>query len=276
MLRADRHEASRRVVDTVREIADYIRTREVDNPAAYATARCWLLEAFARMFAALSDPACARQLGPIAPGATTPGGARVPGTSFELDPERAALNIGVMLCWKKREATTDPADNLAAILAIADFCARRRCRNGESPLSMGRVMEAMVAAHEIQGAVMRLADELELPVRVASAAAATHLLGASGAQTIAALTLAWLDCETQRTVGGTASRGVRFALGSFNDEIDQLPDVELASAHRCADLHWDDLGAEAPPNTMPDAKTVRQLEPSFCIQHGAAAGAGAV
>ncbi len=44
---------------------------------------------------ALAYPACTKMLGPVVPGATLPGvGARVPGTSFELDPVQAAFNIG--------------------------------------------------------------------------------------------------------------------------------------------------------------------------------------
>jgi len=33
------------------------------------------------------------------PGATLPNGARVPGTSYELEPVHAAFNIGCMIRW---------------------------------------------------------------------------------------------------------------------------------------------------------------------------------
>jgi len=35
----------------------------------------------------------------VVPGAGMPGGARVPGTGYELDPVRAAFNIGAMIRW---------------------------------------------------------------------------------------------------------------------------------------------------------------------------------
>ena len=56
-----------------------------------------------------------------------PGGARVPGTSYELDPINAAFNIGAMIRWLDFNDTWlaaewgHPSDNLGAILAIADY-----------------------------------------------------------------------------------------------------------------------------------------------------------
>jgi 2-methylcitrate dehydratase len=47
---------------------------------------------------ALNYPAYTKLLGPVVAGATMSGtGARVPGTSYELDPVRAAFNIGTMV-----------------------------------------------------------------------------------------------------------------------------------------------------------------------------------
>jgi len=45
---------------------------------------------------ALNFPECTKLLGPIVPGAQLAGGARVPGTSYELDPVQAAFNIGCL------------------------------------------------------------------------------------------------------------------------------------------------------------------------------------
>ncbi len=55
-----------------------------------------------------------------------PGGARVPGTSYELDPVQAAFNIGAMIRWLDFNDTWlaaewgHPSDNLGGILAVAD------------------------------------------------------------------------------------------------------------------------------------------------------------
>ena len=65
-----------------------------------------------------------------------PGGARVPGTSYELDPVQAAFNIGAMIRWLDFNDTWlaaewgHPSDNLGGILAVADYLSRgsRCCR----------------------------------------------------------------------------------------------------------------------------------------------------
>ncbi len=60
-----------------------------------------------------------------------PGGARVPGTSYELDPVKAAFNIGAMIRWLDFNDTWlaaewgHPSDNLGGILAVADYLSRR-------------------------------------------------------------------------------------------------------------------------------------------------------
>ena len=48
---------------------------------------------------ALGYPACTKLLGPVVPGASLRGGARVPGTRYELDPVAAAFNIGTLVRW---------------------------------------------------------------------------------------------------------------------------------------------------------------------------------
>lgn len=38
-------------------------------------------------------------MGPVVEGTVVPNGARVPGTPYELDPIRAAFNIGTAIRW---------------------------------------------------------------------------------------------------------------------------------------------------------------------------------
>ena len=65
-------------------------------------------------------PACMRLLGPPVPGVTVEHGARVPGTSFVLDPVTAAFNIGAMLRWTDFSdtfitlTTMHPSDDVGA------------------------------------------------------------------------------------------------------------------------------------------------------------------
>src|SRR5688572_24430558 len=81
------------------DIADYACNYQIDSAEAYDTARYCLMDTLACGFQALKYPACTKLLGPVVPGATMPGGARVPGTSYELDPIQGAFNIGAMIRW---------------------------------------------------------------------------------------------------------------------------------------------------------------------------------
>src|SRR5437763_12445662 len=133
-------------------IADYARNFTVRSEPAYETARYCLMDSLACALQALKIPACRKLLGPVVPGAVMPGGARVPGTSFELDPVQAAFNIGALIRWLDFNDTWlaaewgHPSDNLGGILAVADYLAR----NG-APLVMRDVLTAMIKANEIQG-----------------------------------------------------------------------------------------------------------------------------
>src|SRR5436190_2954907 len=120
-------ETGRRVeVDRLlQEIADYTLTARIDGTEAWQTARYCLLDALGCGLLALSYPACAKLIGPVVPEALLPGGARVPGTSFELDPVQAAFCLGAMVRWLDFNDTWlaaewgHPSDNLGGILAVA-------------------------------------------------------------------------------------------------------------------------------------------------------------
>ena len=105
-------------------------SHEIKSELAYETAAYCLMDTLACGFQALKYPACTKLLGPVVPGATLTGGARVPGTSYELDPINAAFNIGAMIRWLDFNDTWlaaewgHPSDNLGGILAVADYLSR--------------------------------------------------------------------------------------------------------------------------------------------------------
>jgi 2-methylcitrate dehydratase len=193
---------------------------------------------------ALDFPACSRLLGPIVPGATMRGGARIPGTAHELDPVQAAFNLGTMIRWLDFNDTFlaaewgHPSDNLGAILAAADYVDRQK-RAGAPPLSMRTVLSAMIKAHEIQGVIAlensfnRVGLDHVLLVRVASTAVATALLGGSRDQIVNAISNAWIDGGALRTyrhapntgsrkswaAGDATSRAVRLSLMALHGEM---------------------------------------------------------
>src|SRR5262245_18126052 len=162
-------------------LADYTTNFQVESPQAFETAKYCLMDTLACGFQALKYPACTRLLGPVVPGATMPGGTRVPGTSYELDPVMGAFNIGAMVRWLDFNDTWlaaewgHPSDNLGAILAVADYLTRSK----RKMLTVADVLYAMIKAHEIQGILAlensfnRVGLDHVLLVRAATTAVAT-------------------------------------------------------------------------------------------------------
>jgi 2-methylcitrate dehydratase len=198
------------------QIADYVVSFEITSPLAYKTAICCLMDSLGCGFQALKVPACARLLGPVVPGATLTWGARVPGTSYELDPINAAFNIGAMIRWLDLNDTWlaaewgHPADNLGGILAVADYLSR-----SGKPVKVRDVLTAMIKAHEIQG-VLALENRVDrggfdhvLLVRVASTAVLTAMLGGARDQIVNAVSNAGIDrgaISSYRHAPNTSSR----------------------------------------------------------------------
>jgi 2-methylcitrate dehydratase len=227
------------------DIADYALSYQIQSPAAYETAYYCLMDTLACGFQALKYPACTKLLGPVVPGATMPGGARVPGTSYELDPVQAAFNIGAMIRWLDFNDTWlaaewgHPSDNLGGILAVADYLSRRNAAQGSRPLVVKDVLTAMIKAHEIQGVTAlensfnRVGLDHVLLVRLASTAVATVMLGGTRDQVINAVSNAWIDGGALRTyrhapntgsrkswaAGDATSRAVRHALIALTGEM---------------------------------------------------------
>jgi len=196
-------------------------------------------------FQALDYPACTKLLGPVVPGATLPGGARVPGTSYELEPVAAAFNIGAMIRWLDFNDTWlaaewgHPSDNLGGILATADYLSRMARAGGKDPLTMHDVLTAMIKAHEIQGVLAlensynRVGLDHVLLVRVATTAVVTRMFGGDCDTVINAASHAWIDGCSLRTyrhapntgsrkswaAGDATSRGVRLALIAMTGEM---------------------------------------------------------
>ncbi len=220
----------------ITDIADYALNYRIESELAYTTARYCLMDTLGCGLEALEYPACTKLLGPIVPGTVVPNGARVPGTSFALDPVQAAFNIGAVIRWLDFNDTWvaaewgHPSDNLGGILATADWLSRSPA--GGRPLEMRSVLTAMIKAHEIQGCMAlensfnKVGLDHVVLVKVASTAVVSQLLGLSREQTINALSLAWVDGQSLRTyrhapntgsrkswaAGDATSRAVRLAL----------------------------------------------------------------
>jgi 2-methylcitrate dehydratase len=199
-----------------------------------------LIDALASGFRALRDPACTRLLGPVVPGATMAFGARVPGTSYVLDPVQAAFNLGVMIGWPGGAGADDtacpgsharPAQTLAGVLVVADFLARQALAEARAPLTLQDVLDRLDQARAIQ---QRLASatagtgatgDHAMPVRVATAAVVAAMIGGTHEQVSLAATCAWMEGDARAAgvpaevisareawlLADAASRGVRLA-----------------------------------------------------------------
>ncbi|RQU45540.1 bifunctional 2-methylcitrate dehydratase/aconitate hydratase [Burkholderia cenocepacia] len=227
------------------DIVDYVLNTGLDSALALETARHCLIDTLGCGLEALSYPACTKLLGPVVPGTIVPNGAKVPGTSFQLDPVQAAFGIGAMIRWLDFNDTWlaaewgHPSDNLGGILATADWLSRTARAAGRQPLSMRDVLVAMIQAHEIQGCLAlensfnAVGLDHVLLVKVASTAVVGRLLGLTRDELINAVSNAFIDGHALRTyrhapntgsrkswaAGDATSRAVRLALIAKTGEM---------------------------------------------------------
>jgi hypothetical protein len=214
-------------------IADRVFAEPSPEPHECTDALDGLKSALARLLQNVRDPACARLLGPIVPGAAMARGARVPGTSYELDPVKAAFDIGTLQRWSAADRSDlGTTDSLGALLAVMDYRSRRALAEAVPPPTVGDLLATMVLARDIE---RRLAHDAMFAsprpghagrVKIASAALACAALGGSRAAVIDAVSLAWRDGSEARAedgdafaegrvgwrIGDATSRGVRLAL----------------------------------------------------------------
>jgi 2-methylcitrate dehydratase len=230
--------------EVLTRIAEYICDYEVTSAAALETARLCILDSLACAFEALEYPECTRMLGPAVAGTVVPNGARVPGTSYQLDPVAATFNLGTLVRWLDfndsfyGETVIHPSDNIAALLMAADHLSRQRLASGEPPLCLREVIDFTVKAYEVQGGLALENDfnamglDHTATVKISATAAAAGLLGCSREQVISAVAHAWVDGQALATfrrapntgprkswaAADAASRGVWLALLALRGE----------------------------------------------------------
>lgn len=126
------------------DIADYVLNVEINSRSAIETAQACLIDTLGCGLEALEYPACTKLLGPLVHGTVVPNGARVPGTQFQLDPVKAAFDIGTTIRWLDFNDTWlaaewgHPSDNLGGILATADWLSRTAVAAGKPPSPCAR------------------------------------------------------------------------------------------------------------------------------------------
>ena len=227
------------------DIVDYVLSYQITSDLAYDTARYCLMDTLGCGLQALEFPACTKMLGPLVTGMSMYRGARVPGTSYELDPVQAAFNIGAMIRWLDFNDTWlaaewgHPSDNLGGVLAVADWMSRISPNEGGRKFTVRDVLTAMIQAHEIQGCLAlensfnKVGLDHVVLVKVASTAVVGKMLGLTRDELLNAVSLAWVDGQSLRTyrhspnagsrkswaAGDATSRAVRLALIAKSGEM---------------------------------------------------------
>ncbi|MFW5729866.1 MAG: bifunctional 2-methylcitrate dehydratase/aconitate hydratase [Spirochaetota bacterium] len=219
------------------DIAAYVHDTKIESTEAYDTARIDLADSLGCAILAHGVPECARQLGPVVPGATVEPGARVPGVKEPLDPVTASFNLGMLIRWLDYNDTWlaaewgHPSDNLGAILAVADYLSRGGAVKRAAPagaaaggggagtpaayLTVRDVLTAMIKAHEIQGVLAldnsfnRVGLDHVLLVKIASAAVTAGLLGATKDRIAETVSNAFVDNGSLRTYRHFPNTGSR-------------------------------------------------------------------
>ena len=202
-------------------ITQYVMSNQEQSELAMQTAYHCFIDTIGCGLLALSFPECTKHLGPVVPGASMPHGVKIPGTGYQLDPIKAAFDIGCMIRWLDFNDTWlaaewgHPSDNLGGILATAAWLSQVRREQGHPPINLRTVFESMIMAHEIQG-VLAIGNSFNkvgldhvLLVKVASTAVIAKLLDCTVEQTRAALSLAWVDGQSLRTYRHAPNTGSR-------------------------------------------------------------------
>lgn len=230
--------------DLILKLADYICDQTIQSDIALETAKHCLVDSMGCAMLALTFPACTKLLGPWVSNCEIQNGARVPGTAYELDPVKAAFDIGTIIRWLDYNDTWlakewgHPSDNLGGILSVMDFVSRRPADFKGKQFTVHDVLQAMIKTYEIQG-VLALENSFNavgldhvILVKVATCGVITQLLGGSKTDVINALSQAFVDGQSLRTyrhapntgsrkswaAGDATSRGVRLAMLTLQGE----------------------------------------------------------
>ncbi|EGG15752.1 methenyl tetrahydrofolate cyclohydrolase / NADP-dependent methylene H4F dehydrogenase [Cavenderia fasciculata] len=227
------------------DIADYVLNYKPTTDESFSTAKATLFDAIGCGLLALKYKECTKLMGPTVEGTVVPNGCHVPGTDYVLDPVQAAFNIGCMNRWLDFNDTWlgrewgHPSDNLASILAVAEYKSRENIKVGLPPLTMNDVLVALIKAYEIQGVLAlensfnRVGLDHVVLVKVASTAVVAQLLGGTRDQVLNAVSNAWVDGQSLRTyrhfpntgsrkswaAGDAASRAVHLSLFALKGEM---------------------------------------------------------
>ncbi|TLD27838.1 2-methylcitrate dehydratase [Venturia nashicola] len=212
------------------DIADYIHTPLSIAPKTWINARNALLDSIGCAIETLhQSKECRLIVGPVVSGTRVPNGFRLPGTAFELDPEKGAFDLGSAIRYLDRNDAYPgrewghPSDSIGALLAVADWRSRLHLSNSEpsrsneegNPMTIRLLLTAIIKSYEIQGiyqernAFNQYGLDHTLLTKLAATAALTGLMGMTHAQTCAAVSQVWTDSSPLRLFRQSPNTGPR-------------------------------------------------------------------
>ncbi|AMD22341.1 HGR002Wp [Eremothecium sinecaudum] len=208
----------------LKDIASYVHNTKVTSKPAFDTAKLCFLDTLGCGLAALKHKPPQRIIKPIVPGMSVPNGAKVLGTKYRMDPVAATFALGALFRWlgyNDRWLASEwghPSDNLAGILAVADYMTRLSKSSGGDEgrfFTVHDVLEALIKAYEIQGiiALDNNFNEIGLDhvvlVKIATAAVVSKMLHMTEAQTVETISQAFVDGHPLRTYRYPPNTGSR-------------------------------------------------------------------
>ncbi|CCH60320.1 hypothetical protein TBLA_0C05240 [Henningerozyma blattae CBS 6284] len=241
----------------LKTLANYVHNTNINSKVAFDTAKYCFLDTLGCGLAALKYEQVRNIIKPIVPGTTVPNGTRVIGTNLQVDPVQGAFSIGTIIrwldfndCWLAAE-WGHPSDNLGGILAVADYQSRlyNATQGKQGKLfTVNDVLEALIKAHEIQGVIAldnsfnKLGLDHVVLVKIATTAVVSKMLGLTEAQTIEAISQAFVDGQSLRTyrhspntgsrkswaAGDAVSKAVNLAYKVKNANVGTIPSVLTA------------------------------------------------
>jgi 2-methylcitrate dehydratase len=199
-------------------IAHRAREAAMPDTQRLIAERLRLIDTLAQVFESQESGAPAACLGPLLPGATFVGGARVPGSALELEPSQASW----CTAWLAHDAF------IGALLPLLDYLARRAVLTGARAPRVTALLEAIAHARGLAASLRLPAPAHEAPVlescaaRIAIAAVGARLMGGSAHEAQVAVSLAFADGlapldgsdvgAKARACAAAAAAGVRAAL----------------------------------------------------------------
>lgn len=206
----------------IENIANYVHNKDITSPLAIQTAKWCLLDTLGCGLAALKFPLAKKVMTPVMSEQLTqiPGGTKIPGTDWSMDPVNGSFTFGTMIrwldfndCWLAAE-WGHPSDNLGGILPVADYI-NRNLKGQGVPLTINDVLQCMVKAHEIQG-ILALDNSFNahgldhvLLVKLATASVVSKLLNLTQEQTVQCISHALVDGQSLRTYRHAPNTGSR-------------------------------------------------------------------